>query len=378
MSLARVVRRACLVVTAWVASACGEPRDAEPDCPVGAMGCACTQGGSCDAGLACNGGVCVAGDGADSTGAPTTMSPTSSDPATDASSGASGDGPKLDVGTDTSGGGMCEKTGCSQVDLLFALDSSLSMDEEIGALAAGAAFADIVFALANLNCGGIDFRIGLTNDNDGGFLGSGGEPWFDSTAMSAADITAGFSQAAAGVLGNGGTSLGCEHVLSSAADLLANDATGFVREDALLVLVLVTDVDDFGEYDQLGWPQCTCPFGVCEQLCTTSGRAVDDIYADLLARKGGDPAALATIVVAGDPGVTEGMNMCGQPASCCGVGIECGQAHHATRLWDFAALHGVNGVTADICDGAEMVPVAIENALGSQIDLACQTFEPAG
>jgi len=177
----------------------------------------------------------------------------------------------------------------------------------------GAAFADIVFAL----------------DNDGGFLGNGpnGNPWFDSNEMTAAEITGAFSQAAAGVLGNGGTALGCEHVLSSATDLLVGDATGFLRPDALLVLVLVTDVDDFGEYDQVGWPQCTCPLGICDQLCTTAGRSVDELYADLLARKGGDPAAIGGIMLAGDPGITEGMNMCGQPATCCGGGLECGQAH---------------------------------------------------
>lgn len=362
------------------ASGCAEPRAADPDCPVAAMGCACTQGGSCDAGLVCANGTCVVGDGTDATGTPTstpTASEASAESTADSTSMGTG-GLKLDVGSDTSGGGTCDQTGCSRVDLLFALDSSLSMSEEIGALAAGAAFADIVFALENLNCGDIDYRIGLTNDNDGGFLGSGGSPWFDIDTMTAAEITGAFSQAASGVLGNGGTALGCEHVLSSAADLITSDTTGFVREDALLVLVLVTDVDDYGEYDQLGWPTCTCPFGICDQLCTTSGRPVEDIYADLLAIKGGDAAALATVVVAGDPGVTEGMNMCGQPASCCGGGLECGQAHHATRLWDFVALHGANGVDADICGGAQMVPLAIENALGSQIDLACQAFEPAG
>lgn len=361
-------------------AACGTDSGGDGSCPVGSNGCPCTQGAGCDGDLVCLGGTCLAVLGTESTSmTPTTVTDPSDTTAVDPSTAMSADSgdPKLDVGAETTGG-ACTETGCKQVDLLFALDSSLSMSEEIAALAAGASFADIVFALENLNCGGIEYRIGLTNDNDGGFLGNGAVPWFDAGEMTAAEITAAFSQAAAGVLDNGGTALGCEHVLSSAADLIVSDTTGFVRPEALLVLVLVTDVDDFGEYDQLGWPQCTCPFGICDQLCMTAGRAVDDIYADLLAIKGGDPAGLATIVVAGDPGITEGMNMCGQPATCCGGGLECGQAHHAPRLWDFAAAHGVNGVTANICDGAGMVPVAIEGALGEQIDLACQSFEPAG
>jgi len=355
------------------------------NCPVGAETCPCTSGGACDAGLTCLSETCVRlpGDSSDSnevTSDPsaTTQATTMSTSAEGTADGSSTGGLKLDVGSDTTGG-ACVLEGCKQVDLLFALDSSLSMTEEINALAQGAAFADIVFALENLNCGAIEYRIGLTNDNDGGFLGSGDPPWFDSNDMTPAEITTAFSQAASNVLGNGGTALGCEHVLSSATDLLVSDTTGFVRADALLVLVLITDVDDFGYYDQLGWPPCTCPFGVCDMLCTTMPRDVAEIQTDLLQLKGGDANGLAAIVVAGDPNVMAGMNMCGQPASCCGGGIECGQAHHAPRLWEFAmAQTGTNGVTADICGGADQVPTAVETALATQIDLACQTFTPEG
>jgi hypothetical protein len=290
-------------------------------------------------------------------------------------------GPKLDVGNGTDSGGACVEAGCSKVDMLFALDSSLSMMEEINALAAEAAFADIVTALDALNCGDIAYRIGLTNDNDGGFIGWNGADWFDSETMTQMEITTGFSNAAATVLGNGGTALGCEHVLSSSADLLASDDTGFLRPDALLVLVLVTDVDDYGDYDQLGWPGCQGGLCPCNMLCAQSGQPVMTIYDNLLALKGGDVNALSTIVVAGNPDVTAGMNFCGQPASCCGnlpFG-ECGQAHHADRLWEFAALMtGTNGYTADICAGAQAVPSSVEDALGDEIDLACQVFEPEG
>ena len=62
---------------------------------------------------------------------------------------------------------------------------------------------------------------------------------------------------AAGQINNlGDPPAGCEHVLTSAVNLLVADTTGFVRDDALLVLVLVTNVDDFGAYDQIDGNSC--------------------------------------------------------------------------------------------------------------------------
>jgi len=149
----------------------------------------------------------------------------------------------------------------------------------------------------------------------------------------------------------------------------------FLGAVALLVLVLVTDVDDYGYYDQMGFG------GFCDGLlCTQTPQPVQTLYDQLVTLKGGDPEALATIVVAGDPNVTAGMNTCGQPASCCGVGLgECAGAHHAPRLWEFAAMQvGSNGFTGNICEGAQQIPVLIQDALTNNIDLACQTYEPAG
>ncbi|MEM9453373.1 MAG: hypothetical protein AAGF11_04290 [Myxococcota bacterium] len=336
------------------------------NCPVGAEGCLCTGGGSCDPGLSCVEGLCSSGD---ATG-----------PGNGSSNPGSGDetsDTKLDVNSDDIPGGSC-KTGCSQIDMLFAIDSSLSMTEEIQALSASQAFSAIVEDLEGLNCGEIEYRIGLTNDNDGGFIGFGanGNPWFDSNEMSPEEIAAGFTAAAATVLGNGGTAIGCEHVLSSSLSALGLDTTGFLRPDALLVLVLITDVDDYGYYDQAGSGFCE---GLPVNLCATMPQPVDALYDQLVTLKGGDAEALAAIVVAGDPGVTEGMNLCGQPASCCGNGLECGQAHHAPRLWDFAQMQvNTNGFTGHICDGAAQVPLLIQDALSNNIDLACQAYEPAG
>jgi len=376
--------------------ACGDEVQGDDDCAVGSVDCACTAGGGCDLDYTCIDGFCRnlndisdgaddgVDDGADDgegTGggdntAPTTgstMSTSSADSGGETNDpDDSGDGLILDVGPT----GKCVRNGCSQIDLLFAIDGTGSMVEEVAALSANQAFTEIVMALADVNCGGIDYRIGLTNDNDIGFLGSGanGNPWFDSQEMTEAEISAAFNSATAN-LGAGATPIGCEHVLASATDLLDGDATGFLRPDALLVVVLITDVDDHGYYDQVGFG------GLCDGfLCTQTPAVVSEMYDTLVGLKGGEPEALATIVVAGDPGIQAGANTCGQPATCCGVGLgECAGAHHAPRLYEFADLQaGPNGVALNICDGAAQIPDAIEAALNGDIDLACQTFEPEG
>ncbi|MCH9686659.1 MAG: VWA domain-containing protein [Deltaproteobacteria bacterium] len=329
------------------------------DCPVGSEGCTCTGGGACDPGLACENDICTAGGGTEGT----------DDGDTEAI-------PDIGGGADSTGG-FCKQTGCAAVDMLFAIDSSLSMMEEIDALSGSQSFASFVQDLEALNCGDIDYRIGLTNDNDGGFIGFGanGNPWFDSGEMTAEEISSAFTTAAGSVLGNGGTAIGCEHVLATALSTLALDTSGFLRDDALLVLVLITDVDDHGSYDQAGFG------GPCDGfLCTETPQEVQTIYDQLVTLKGGDAQGLAAIVVAGDPNVTEGLNTCMQPASCCGVGgLECGQAHHANRLYEFAGLQaGTNGFTGNICEGANQVPLLIQEALTNNIDLACQTYEPEG
>lgn len=159
-------------------------------------------------------------------------------------------------------------------------------------------------------------------------------------------------------------------MLTSATDLLLGDDSGFVRPDALLVLVLVTDVDDYGAYDQAGGNTCiigcnTAPPHTVDQMVTILSVAV----------KSGIPGAVAAIVIAGDPAGNGGLNGCGQPASCCSGGIDC-DAFHADRLYAFADALGSNGYTADLCTAN--VPSAVETALTESIDLACMNFEPEG
>src|SRR5262245_51368144 len=153
-------------------------------------------------------------------------------PGTGGSSG--DDGPKLDVGAAETGG--LPETGCQRIDMLFVLDSSSSMIEERQALAATNAFTAIVNTLAGINGGGIEYRIAVSDDKDGGYEvppGWAGDPFFDSTELTVDEIADAFNGAVGAI--NGEPPLGCEHVLTSAVDLLDGDASGFVRDDALLV-----------------------------------------------------------------------------------------------------------------------------------------------
>lgn len=351
LGLALMALCAAVIASSCAASEGGEETDDGGACTVGAEGCPCTQGGACDPGLTCLSDLCV-----------------------DTNAGTGGDG--AGGGFSTGSGGDCQ-TGCSKLDVLFAVDHSGSMQEEIAALGATSAFSEVVSELAAVNCGNIGFRVGLTDDNDRGFIvppgWSGASPWFDSDALDMGALATAFNQAAGQLLGGPETPTGCEHVLTSATNLLKNDSTGFVREDALLVLVLITDVDDYGAYDQ-GVVQCQV-IGP-QQGCTTPPPPLNMLHDDLLALKANDPKGLAAIIVAGDPSINAGVNICNQPASCCGQ-LDCDGAFHADRLWTFAAgLDGMNGYTSNICNGAGSVPTAVQDAFANNIDLACKGFDP--
>lgn len=351
---------ALTVLLGWHGCATSSGSETETNCSVGSEGCTCTNGGACDTGLECLSNLCV-----------------NPDPNV---GGAGGSGANIGGGFSNTGGGGgndCAQDGCKKLDVLFAIDHSASMTDEINALVATQAFTAVIDQLAAVNCGDIDFRIGVTDDNNptfivpGGFSGS--NPWFDSNEQPVATIATEFATIPSALFGGSPTPTGCEHVLTNATALLESDTTGFVRDDALLVLILVSDVDDYGEYDQ-GIVDC----GILGQQpgCMTPPPPLNTLHADLLGLKNGDDKGLAAIVVAGDPTINAGVNFCSQPASCCGP-LDCDGAFHADRLWAFAGLmNGSNGFVANVCNGPTSVPMAIQQAFANNIDLACKGFEP--
>ncbi len=355
----------CFVLaTAWACAASSDIAEDDGACSIGAEQCQCTQGGVCDPGLECLSGLCVD---------PSSSSAGQGGATSNVGSGASGAGTTVGAGPSSGAGGDCAKEGCQAIDVLFAIDHSGSMSEEINALAASQAFTNVVNELAAVNCGDIAYRIGVTDDNTPQFVTPGAwggtEPWFDSKTLNKMQIAQAFNGAGSQLFAGPETPVGCEHVLSNATTLLENDATGFVRENALLVLVLISDVDDYGAYDQVGGHSCGS-IG-----CLAPAPALSELHQKLLTIKKGNAKGLAAIVVAG-PKVNMGSNFCGQPCSCPGGSGDCG-AFWGERLYSFTTLlNPNNAVTADICGGPAEVPTAIKLAFEGNIDLACKDFEP--
>lgn len=371
-------RVACVLFGLAAAVGCGDDAGApKSECEVGSERCACTTGGACNPGLICLSEVCVApkdDDGGGAEGSHALPDGGSggggSDGGADGSSATERDSSTADGGGNpggSDGGSSTCSGGCQAVDVLFALDGSGSLTEEIQALADSRAFGEILQAIEGVGCGGVSYRIGVTDDNDGGWYGSGANQWFDSESMTRTQIATAFGDAAAGVLTGSGTSVGCEHVLSSAGDLLVSDTSGFVRSNALLVLVLLSDVDDYGVYDQPGGNSC----GIG---CSGTGQALSQVHDDLLALKGDEPKRLATIVVAGDPLVAGGTDFCGRPGSCGCDATDCG-VFHADRLYEWVSLMaGDGGSFADVCQGAASVPTAIQGAIETSLDATCSAL----
>lgn len=378
---------------AWVISgtvlgvpACGT--DAQQSCNVGSRDCACTLGGGCDAGLSCVEGTCIlveTSDGpSDSTGPATSETATSTsgtsanttnpmgETSTSSDPSSTGGGPVLDVGSkDTDIG---PTSGCQAIDVLFALDESGSMNEERNALAATNAFSQILGTLEGLNGGGIAFRVGLTSSSDHGFMTPQGwnfadPPWFDSESLDLQTMSLAFNGAVGQMSQLGDPPTGCEHALTSAVNLLAQDTSGFVREDALLVLVLLTDVDDFGAYDQVDGNSC----GLGCTATPSDLNAMQTLLVDSI--KAGQEDGVSVIAIAGDPTSNDGVNFCDQPGSCGCGGVDCG-VFHATRLYEFTDMLGERGIAADLC-GAN-IPMVVEGVLNDSIDQICQDFEPEG
>jgi len=352
-----------LATAAACAASSGNAED-DGECAIGAELCQCTQGGVCDPGLQCLSGICVD---------PSSSSAGQGGATSNVGSGASGAGTTVGAGPSSGAGGDCAKEGCQAIDVLFALDHSASMQAEVGALAATQAFTAVIDALAAVNCGDIDYRVGLVDDNTPSFVTPNGwpgpSPWFDSLQLTKSEFTTSFTAAAQAIFNQPETSAGCEHVLSNATSLLTSDNSGFVRDEALLVLVLVTDVDDYGAYDQISGNSCNLG-------CSTPPTNLSTVHSQLLGLKANNDKALAAIVVAGDPSVSAGVNFRGQPGSCGCNQIDC-DVFHATRLYQFAGmLAGSNGMTANLCNGPTTIPEAVKSAFASNIDLACKEFEP--
>lgn len=336
--------------------------------------------------LAC--GDSVGGtSGASATGATsaTTSPATSSDATsgstsggTDSATGASGstgaDTLKLDVAFETGGTGGAP-TECPNVDILFVIDSSGSMADQQESLIAS--FDGFVSGIQEKLAYTESYHVGVVTSSDyyqnvaecpkiGDLIVKTGGP--DSAGAlclpfasgkryldeSEPDLAGKFACAAK--VGTGGSddeamARGMLNALNpqNSADGACN--AGFARQDALTVIVLITDEDDVPE-----------PFG-CDPRdpfnnpCDTvgSGGTPDDWYQELLGYKGGLAENVVVLSLLG----LKGDNACG--------------AVPASKLIGFTNKWGDRGFTGDVCEASydEFFAAALP-----VVDEACAGYVP--
>lgn len=276
-----------------------------------------------------------------------------------------GDAPKFDlgVGPDAS---MPMADECTKVDILFAIDNSGSMaGEQANLIAAFPGFvAGIQEALAfaesyhigvvtsdsynpnEAGCQGVGDLVTQTggSDSSGGACGpyTSGFRWFDDTEP---DLASTFACAAqVGTDGSGDEEQ--VHGVLRATDAMLNSPgacnDGFLRDDALLVVVLITDEED--EEDCI--PIIGCDGGTPADPPQWFTRLVTNKF------------NVETNIVM--------LSLVGLPGSDC--------ADNASRIQSFASMF-TNHAEGEICSGnyAEFFTQAI-----SQIDTACEEFLPPG
>ncbi len=257
---------------------------------------------------------------------------------------------------------------CDKMDIVFVIDDSGSMELEQANLALNfPKFIEVLDMVGNL-----DYRVAVTttgrdyawtttsplgplpmdqNGNNGALMQRCDmtRPWVEST-----DATRKATFACAAEVGVGGPSkempLG---VVKQAFGDRVTDGTnsGFLRDDALLAIVVLTDEDDCS-YEQ------SVSLGFTDNLCDSDMEPVST-YVSFLDGVKGDRGRWAVAVIAGLG-----------PGSC---SSDFGTAAEATRLKDFVSQTGANGVTSSICDG-DLAP-ALAAALDT-FDTACQSFPP--
>jgi hypothetical protein len=283
-------------------------------------------------------------------------------------------------------GPECNPFGCKQVDVVFVAAGDAANASRVTSLAmAATGFMD---AFEAMNCEGVDYRIGVTDGFDGGWIvpgvpltdeWPGAYPWYDST-----ERVQGFPnqrEAANSFMYYGITrarmevdihDLACDHPLASAVGLLGNDATGFLRPEALLVVVVVTNGDELDDFADV-IPSNTCADGCGFELTPPS-----DLVGSLVALKGGSADAVQIVIVASEPGSSSIGNIeCGSAVACGNLDqfietydpesgvytLAPNVTMQAPRIWALASALPENVTLIDACDDKTEFDGASKQAL---------------
>jgi len=259
------------------------------------------------------------------------------------------------AGSGGTGGGA---QGCTKMDILFIVDNSGSMEEEQTNLGTNfPKFIDVLNAYMTSAGTGLDYHVGLTTTSlsevspiplpipipggDDGALHNQSScgmtrPWIERT-----DNNPAMQFACVAKVGTDGS--GHEQPLSAAklalTDRIADGKNaGFLRPDALLAVVILTDEDDQSD------DASSNPIPVDQFIST-----FDSVK--------GDHAKWATAVIAG-PG----------PGQCMSA---FGSAEEGVRLKDYVTKAGQQAIFSSICEGD--LAKALDEALHT-FQAACDSF----
>jgi hypothetical protein len=273
-----------------------------------------------------------------------------------------GDGDGGGGGNGDGGGGNAD--GCKKIDLVFSVDPSGSMSEELMAMsgdvfpkfamalrAVGGGLEDYRVAVIDACPNSADFHTGGVAQNDCGF--QSGQVWIDSSSTA---LEAEFS-----CVGDIQLPTTCpadnedEQPIGAAVASLnppfsTNQNAGFLRDDALLVVVTITDEDECVDFPGCGDPS--------DAKATT-------LYNSLVAIKG-DVRKMVYLGIGG------GLGPGTPPATCNGT---YGSADGAILTNKVANLFIAQerGVAWDLCDG--QLEDGLTEAM-AVIESACNDFPP--
>ena len=282
---------------------------------------------------------------------------------------ATGDGPGTGDG-DGDGDGDGPGPACAEMDIVFVIDDSVSMEEEQANLAANfPEFARVLDEYQVRNGDLLDYRVAVTTTGLDQYtvlgsvevedLGANGafvddrcgmvRPWVERDDANAADT---FACAATVGIDGPLVEMPLRALDLAFADRVADGSNaGFRREDALLALVILTDEDDCSRLDNR--------FPAFEDVCEPGEPALVDTqeYIAAFDQFAGGRDRWAAAVIAGP-----GPDVCSS---------DFGVAEPANRLLRFVNEVGDNAVFSSICAGD--LAGSLTDALNT-FDAACKAF----
>ena len=264
---------------------------------------------------------------------------------------------------------------CQKMDIIFVVDDSGSMEQEQSNLATNfPKFVSVLEGFKTKSGAKLDYRLAVTTTgrdikytleipgfpaipqsekgDNGAFRNSSTcgatKRWIDKGDTNGSSTFSCLAKA-----GTSGPSIEMPlYSLKLALNDRVTDGTnaGFLRPDALLAVVIMTDEDDCSREDN--------DFKIQSDSCETMANLHPVAeYAAMLDTAAKGPGRWATAVIAGDKKCTSSF----------------GDAIEAKRLKDFVGVAGKNGTFSSICDGD--LSVGLQKALDT-FDAACKSFPP--